>query len=267
MPLAVAETQELQEDLLSIMDRKNHWAWPHFNDGHATRPQLLLHFQQELDVYVRDFPVFLSRVHSRCPHAEVRQDLAENLFEEETGKLSKGVPHPASIRAFSICSGRTIWSRPGTARWPGRWCSITPIRRAPPIASGACCPAASTCGTCTATASRAPAGSSAPPALRPDPGRFLHGRATRRWTRRERSVYPVALPGGSRRRPRGPAPCGCRCFPPGRPRLPPSRILTETGSHHRRDRRGRRFVCGSLRARPVPGRRGGRRRVHGGLGG
>jgi len=94
MPLAVARLQELQNDLLSIMDRKNHWAWPHFNEGHATRPQLLLHFQQEFDVYVRDFPVFLSRVHSRCPHAEVRQDLAENMYEEETGKLSKGVPHP-----------------------------------------------------------------------------------------------------------------------------------------------------------------------------
>lgn len=84
----------LQDDLLAIMDRKNHRAWPHFNEGHASRAQLLLHFQQEFDVYVRDFPILLSRVHARCPHAEVRQDLAENLYEEETGKLSKGVPHP-----------------------------------------------------------------------------------------------------------------------------------------------------------------------------
>ena len=87
-------TAPLQEQLLAIMDRKNHWAWPHFNEGGATRPQLLLHFQQEFDVYVRDFPILLSRVHARCPHPEVRQDLAENLYEEETGKLSKGVPHP-----------------------------------------------------------------------------------------------------------------------------------------------------------------------------
>jgi pyrroloquinoline-quinone synthase len=87
-------TAGLQEDLLRVMDRKNHWAWPHFNEGKATRAQLLLHFQQEFDVYVRDFPVLLSRVHARCPHPEVRQDLAENIYEEETGKLSKGVPHP-----------------------------------------------------------------------------------------------------------------------------------------------------------------------------
>jgi pyrroloquinoline-quinone synthase len=87
-------TDALREDLLEVMDRKNHWAWPHFNEGTATRPQLLLHFQQEFEVYVRDFPVLLSRVHARCPHPEVRQDLAENIYEEETGKLSKGVPHP-----------------------------------------------------------------------------------------------------------------------------------------------------------------------------
>jgi pyrroloquinoline quinone (PQQ) biosynthesis protein C len=87
-------SSHLREDLLSVMDRKNHWAWPHFNEGHASRPQLLLHFQQEFEIYVRDFPVLLSRVHARCPHPEVRQDLAENLYEEETGKLSRGVPHP-----------------------------------------------------------------------------------------------------------------------------------------------------------------------------
>ena len=86
--------QRLQERLLSVMDRKDHWAYPHFSEGRATKPQLLLHFQQEYEVYVRDFPVLLSRVHSRCPVAEVRRDLAENLYEEETGGLSRGRPHP-----------------------------------------------------------------------------------------------------------------------------------------------------------------------------
>ncbi len=84
----------LQADLLDVMDRKNHWAWPHINEGRATRPQLLEHYRQEFGVYVRDFPVFLSRVHARCPHPDVRRDLAENLYEEETGALSLGVPHP-----------------------------------------------------------------------------------------------------------------------------------------------------------------------------
>ena len=90
MPL----TASLEEALLSVMDRKDHWAWRHFSEGHADRRQLLLHYQQEYEVYVRDFPIFLSRVHARCPAAEVRRDLAENLYEEETGGLSKGLPHP-----------------------------------------------------------------------------------------------------------------------------------------------------------------------------
>jgi len=88
------QAEQLMDDLLAVMDRKNHWAWPHFNEGRATKAQLLLHYRQEFEVYVRDFPVLLSRVHARCPHPEVRQDLAENIYEEETGKLSKGVPHP-----------------------------------------------------------------------------------------------------------------------------------------------------------------------------
>jgi pyrroloquinoline-quinone synthase len=90
----MALTASLEEALLSVMDRKDHWAWRHFSDGHADRRQLLTHYQQENEVYVRDFPIFLSRVHARCPVAEVRRDLAENLYEEETGGLSKGLPHP-----------------------------------------------------------------------------------------------------------------------------------------------------------------------------
>jgi pyrroloquinoline-quinone synthase len=82
------------ESLLSVMDRKDHWAWTHFSEGRADRRQLLLHYQQEYEVYVRDFPILLSRVHARCPHAEVRRDLAENLYEEETGGLSRSQPHP-----------------------------------------------------------------------------------------------------------------------------------------------------------------------------
>lgn len=50
-----------QEELLRIMDRKHHWAWPAFADGTVTIDQLTRHFQQEYGVYVRDFPVFLDR--------------------------------------------------------------------------------------------------------------------------------------------------------------------------------------------------------------
>jgi len=85
---------DLKASLLRIMDHKDHWAWPIFGGPTATLDQLKTHFQQEYAVYVRDFPVLLSRVHSRCPVADVRRDLAENLYEEETGGLSGTGPHP-----------------------------------------------------------------------------------------------------------------------------------------------------------------------------
>lgn len=76
------------------MDHKDHWAWPVFGGPTASLEQLGIHFQQEYAVYVRDFPVLLSRIHARCPDPDVRRDLAENLYEEETGGLSGTGPHP-----------------------------------------------------------------------------------------------------------------------------------------------------------------------------
>lgn len=76
------------------MDRKHHWAWPRFADGTLTKEQLKVHFQQEYAVYVRDFPVFLARLHGRNPPPGVRRMLAANIYEEDTGGLSLGKSHP-----------------------------------------------------------------------------------------------------------------------------------------------------------------------------
>lgn len=80
--------------LLRVMDGKHHWAWEHFATGRLTKDQLKIHFQQEYAVYVRDFPVFLARIHGKNPPAPVRRMLAENIYEEDTGGLSLGTSHP-----------------------------------------------------------------------------------------------------------------------------------------------------------------------------
>lgn len=85
---------ELRERLLAVMDRKDHWAWPSFTRAGLSRAQLTAHFRHEYQVYVRDFPVLLARVLGQGPPDDVRRALAENIFEEQTGKLSFGVPHP-----------------------------------------------------------------------------------------------------------------------------------------------------------------------------
>ena len=85
---------ELEEKLLSIMDKKDHWAWKYFTGPGLTREQLEVHFRHEFLTYVRDFPVLLARVLGQGPPEEARAALARNIDEEQTGHYSFGVSHP-----------------------------------------------------------------------------------------------------------------------------------------------------------------------------
>jgi len=76
------------------MERKRHWAWPAFTGGKVAKDKLHFHLEQEYAVFVRDFPVLVGRAFVQCPVPEVRRELAENLYEEETGGLAAGRPHP-----------------------------------------------------------------------------------------------------------------------------------------------------------------------------
>ena len=71
-----------------------HWAWPRFTAGEVDAALLHVHLEQEYEVYVRDFPVLVARAYVQCPIAAVRRELAENVYEEETGGLVAGRPHP-----------------------------------------------------------------------------------------------------------------------------------------------------------------------------
>lgn len=88
------DRDSFRERLLVIMERKDHWAWPAFTSGMVPKSLLHFHFEQEYASYVRDFPVMVGRAYVQCPVAEVRRSLAENLYEEETGGLVAGSPHP-----------------------------------------------------------------------------------------------------------------------------------------------------------------------------
>lgn len=85
---------DFREALLGIMERKKHWAWQHFTSGRVPRERLHVHFEQEYETYVRDFPVLIGWAYVQCPIAAARRDLAENLYEEETGGIVAGKPHP-----------------------------------------------------------------------------------------------------------------------------------------------------------------------------
>lgn len=76
------------------MEQKAHWAWKGFTSGRVPKSRLNVHFEQEYATYVRDFPVMVGWAYVQCPIAEVRRDLAENLYEEETGGIIAKRPHP-----------------------------------------------------------------------------------------------------------------------------------------------------------------------------
>src|SRR5688572_16745062 len=76
------------------MEQKRHWAWSAFNRGWVRRERLHVHLEQEYATYVRDFPVLVARAYVTCPIPEARRELIENVYEEETGGLHAGRPHP-----------------------------------------------------------------------------------------------------------------------------------------------------------------------------
>ncbi|HEX2676998.1 MAG TPA: iron-containing redox enzyme family protein [Polyangiales bacterium] len=88
------DRESFKEALLQVMERKVHWAWSGFSTGKVPKELLHIHLEQEYATYVRDFPVLLGWAYVSCPIAEVRRELAENLYEEETGGISAGKPHP-----------------------------------------------------------------------------------------------------------------------------------------------------------------------------
>jgi pyrroloquinoline-quinone synthase len=85
---------EFRDALLGVMERKDHWAWPLFTSGKVARERMHVHFEQEFETYVRDFPVMVGWAYVQCPDAVARRDLIENVYEEETGGLVAGRPHP-----------------------------------------------------------------------------------------------------------------------------------------------------------------------------
>lgn len=88
------DRDQFREQLLQVMESKEHWAWASFTSGAVAADRLHVHFEQEYATYVRDFPVLVGRAYVQCPIAVVRRELAENLYEEETGGIAAGRPHP-----------------------------------------------------------------------------------------------------------------------------------------------------------------------------
>lgn len=100
--------EEFQEALLQIMEQKVHWAWPLFSNGSVAKDKLHIHLENEYGVYVRDFPVLVARAYVQCPIPAVRRELIENVYEEETGKIAAGRPHPELFLLYPAGLGMDV---------------------------------------------------------------------------------------------------------------------------------------------------------------
>jgi pyrroloquinoline-quinone synthase len=82
-----------------------HPLWHEIADGKLSRAQLQ-RFAVQFFLQVREFPRAVSAMHANCPFLEERRELAESVYEEETGRLSGcNQPHPELFIRFGEAVG------------------------------------------------------------------------------------------------------------------------------------------------------------------
>ncbi len=83
----------------------SHPLWHEIADGKLGREQLQ-RFAVQFFLQVREFPRAVSAMHANCPFPEERMELAENIYEEETGRISGcNQPHPELFIRFGEAVG------------------------------------------------------------------------------------------------------------------------------------------------------------------
>jgi len=83
---------QFEAAVLDIMSRKQHWSEPYLSAQHVCTGQHHVLIQQEYAGCVRDLSLWVATVFAQCPIPNVRQKLAECLYDLETGALSGGLP-------------------------------------------------------------------------------------------------------------------------------------------------------------------------------
>jgi pyrroloquinoline-quinone synthase len=97
--------QDLQRRIQQRRTFGNHPLWKRIADGQLTIEQLRF-FAVQFFLQVREFPRAVSAMHSRCPFDELRRELAESVYEEESGRISGcNLPHPELFIQFGTALG------------------------------------------------------------------------------------------------------------------------------------------------------------------
>jgi pyrroloquinoline-quinone synthase len=100
MPSAAAFVDELRALIDARRAFGRHPLWRRIAEGRLPRPALGP-FTVQFFLQVREFPRAVSALHSTCPDTRERVELAESLYEEETGRISGcNVSHPELFIRF-----------------------------------------------------------------------------------------------------------------------------------------------------------------------
>jgi pyrroloquinoline-quinone synthase len=96
-------------DLQALIDDRRsfggHPLWLRIAEGGVSSEGLRI-FAAQFFLQVREFPRAVSALHANCPFPDERRELAESLYEEETGRISGcGLPHPELFIRFGIATG------------------------------------------------------------------------------------------------------------------------------------------------------------------
>ena len=96
-----------------------HPLWLRIAEGGVEREGLQI-FAAQFFLQVREFPRAVSALHTACPYPQERMELAESLYEEETGRLSGcNLPHPELFIRFGEAVGLTREQLTGARALPG----------------------------------------------------------------------------------------------------------------------------------------------------
>lgn len=108
MSAVLAPEAFLQDLVARIQARRtfgSHPLWLEIADGKLGSDQLK-RFAVQFFLQVREFPRAVSAMHSNCPFPKERMELAESIYEEETGRLSGcNLPHPELFIRFGEAIG------------------------------------------------------------------------------------------------------------------------------------------------------------------
>lgn len=97
--------EELQRTIDARRSFGGHPLWLRIREGGVSRPGLQI-FAAQFFLQVREFPRAVSALHAACPFPDERRELAESLYEEETGRISGcGLSHPELFLCFSAALG------------------------------------------------------------------------------------------------------------------------------------------------------------------